>query len=162
MQGNPGPDTDVRLNPSGQLDEDVPCVQCDYNLRGLDAGGKCPECGSTIQRAIWVARINRCDPAWLTRVARGALWLTVGIISLLVLALLSVVATEDVSLMLVASAIAITVVTTIVGIWLATTPDPHQKGLERFIAFRRLARWSICVSLAGCFLVVAAWSILLD
>ena len=27
---------------------DVPCVRCGYNLRTLDTGGKCPECGTDV------------------------------------------------------------------------------------------------------------------
>jgi hypothetical protein len=72
---------------------------------------------------------------------------------------LTIIAPDNIPLLLVASPIAITVVTTIIGIWLATSPDPPQKGIERFASLRRLARWSICVGLAGCFITIVTLSI---
>jgi len=33
----------------GPIDEDLPCPQCGYNLRGLNHGRNCPECGTPIE-----------------------------------------------------------------------------------------------------------------
>ena len=32
----------------GVSDEALPCLECGYDLRGLDAHGSCPECGELI------------------------------------------------------------------------------------------------------------------
>ncbi len=38
--------------PAGDENEDLPCLNCDYNLRGLSGDpGRCPECGAQNSRA---------------------------------------------------------------------------------------------------------------
>jgi len=34
------------------LTEDLPCVRCGYNLRGLKAEGNCPECGASVGKSL--------------------------------------------------------------------------------------------------------------
>lgn len=34
------------------IDVDVPCSQCGYNLRGLEVGGTCPECGRAVGESL--------------------------------------------------------------------------------------------------------------
>lgn len=34
------------------IDEDMPCIRCAYNLRGLKPDGRCPECGAPIEETI--------------------------------------------------------------------------------------------------------------
>lgn len=38
--------------PVPALEADLPCLECDYNLRGLKVGGLCPECGAPILAAL--------------------------------------------------------------------------------------------------------------
>jgi len=42
-----------------QLDFDVPCWACAYNLRGLSAAGKCPECGLEIDASLHAYETRR-------------------------------------------------------------------------------------------------------
>jgi len=42
------------------IDHDLPCVACEYNLRGLSPEGRCPECGNLIIDSI--NRIGNDDP----------------------------------------------------------------------------------------------------
>ena len=63
--------------PAPALAEDVPCVGCGYNLRGLDPSGRCPECGMSLHISIVRHRKRRRpppppDPAWARQVAEGA------------------------------------------------------------------------------------------
>jgi hypothetical protein len=37
------------------VEEDLPCVGCGYNLRGLKEDGKCPECGLAIGESVEIA-----------------------------------------------------------------------------------------------------------
>jgi uncharacterized repeat protein (TIGR04138 family) len=37
---------------AGTTDRDLPCVECDYNLRGLAPEGRCPECGADVRDSI--------------------------------------------------------------------------------------------------------------
>jgi len=39
---------ELKLDKEGNIRLDLPCAECDYNLRGLPARGECPECGSAI------------------------------------------------------------------------------------------------------------------
>ncbi len=34
------------------FDKDIPCIRCDYNLRGLKPDGQCPECGASIRKSL--------------------------------------------------------------------------------------------------------------
>jgi hypothetical protein len=71
---------DQRIRDAATLDpivgQDTPCKGCGYNLKGLIASGKCPECGRPIRRR---RRINHADctitsapKTWLSLYALGA------------------------------------------------------------------------------------------
>jgi rubrerythrin len=36
------------------LELDTRCIQCGYNLRGLQSDGKCPECSAAVADSVWV------------------------------------------------------------------------------------------------------------
>ena len=36
----------------GPTDQDLPCVDCGYNLRRLSPAGRCPECGADVRDSI--------------------------------------------------------------------------------------------------------------
>lgn len=54
-----------------QVDGDILCVSCAYNLRGLAEDGKCPECSTTILRSIQKDALHFSCPQWLVRVHFG-------------------------------------------------------------------------------------------
>ena len=63
--------------PAPALAEDVPCVGCGYNLRGLDSSVRCPECGLSLHISIVRHRNRRRpppppDPWWARQVVEGA------------------------------------------------------------------------------------------
>jgi len=41
-----------RYDDAGVLIVDINCFNCDYNLRGLDRKGLCPECGSPVGESV--------------------------------------------------------------------------------------------------------------
>jgi hypothetical protein len=59
---------------SPEIDADLPCSACDYNLKGLPADANCPECGQPIARTLRFGLIHS-DPAWLRRQAAAVPWL---------------------------------------------------------------------------------------
>lgn len=43
-----------RFPPNAQVIDDLACIACGYNLRGLRVSGKCPECGQPIGDSLFV------------------------------------------------------------------------------------------------------------
>jgi hypothetical protein len=80
--------TDVRAARLS-IEVDVPCERCGYNLRGLTAPGRCPECGRDLERSYWAWRrrtqpLPPPDPQWVRRIREGA-WLSVATFVLMLL-----------------------------------------------------------------------------
>lgn len=50
---------------------DLNCVNCDYNLRGLHPGGKCPECANLIAASLTRSRLLFAPRAWLSALQLG-------------------------------------------------------------------------------------------
>lgn len=47
-----------------QIEIDLPCSRCTYNLKGLQRSGNCPECGQAIELTLSFG-LHSADPAWL-------------------------------------------------------------------------------------------------
>lgn len=76
-------------DPANAIDRDVPCVQCGYNLRGLQSASVCPECALSISSSLRVGLVAlpRSDLEVWRLAARWCLWvpLLVGVTSVLAL-----------------------------------------------------------------------------
>ncbi len=60
------------------ISRDLLCTQCSYNLRGLKAGGQCPECGHVIpRRRETYPTMEEAPIEWLRRFRVGMLCLLV-------------------------------------------------------------------------------------
>jgi hypothetical protein len=61
-----------------EINIDVPCASCGYNLRGLAGDGRCPECGASVARSL-ETHLNPIAPAqvlWARTVLAGLImWL---------------------------------------------------------------------------------------
>lgn len=53
------------------IQSNLPCVRCVYNLRGLSAGGTCPECGAPISESLRADLFRFADPSLVIRLFRG-------------------------------------------------------------------------------------------
>src|SRR5688572_22931882 len=54
-------------------DDRVPCVRCDYDLRGLAPDARCPECGLLVRYSDPVhASLRHAPPGWLASLSWGA------------------------------------------------------------------------------------------
>src|SRR5687767_7233539 len=54
------------------IDTDLPCVRCGYLLRGLKAGGSCPECDTAIRHSVRTADLIDDDPLYVGRLRLAA------------------------------------------------------------------------------------------
>lgn len=70
---------DVAVDVAGRFVEDVQCVRCRYNLRGLGHSDVCPECGGLVEDSLRVNDMAAADPRWLRAVHSGASLLAAGI-----------------------------------------------------------------------------------
>lgn len=65
------------------IDRDTPCIDCQYNLRGLDTGGLCPECGTPVISSFHSEFLAFSDPLWIRRIQRGTGFILAGSLGLL-------------------------------------------------------------------------------
>jgi hypothetical protein len=149
---------EIRLDDDGRLAESIPCRRCGYDLRGLDPGGRCPECRSAVARSIQGDLLRLCDPKWTARLARGMLWLIIGIIVQIVWGLaggvIGIVSTGaltaptgaippnlQTAMSVSVPGTALTALIQAVGVWLLTSPDPGAVETARPISARIIARY---------------------
>ncbi|MFG0249857.1 MAG: hypothetical protein ACF8OB_13295 [Phycisphaeraceae bacterium JB051] len=61
----------VKLDEQGQIDDDLACETCQYNLRTQPYQSQCPECGSEIVKSIISNNIFLGNPRWHKKIRRG-------------------------------------------------------------------------------------------
>jgi hypothetical protein len=149
---------EVTLDDDGRLAESIPCRRCGYDLRGLNPEGRCPECRSAVARSIQGDLLRLCDPKWTARLARGMLWLIIGIIAQIVWGMaggvIGVISTGALRaptggippnlqtvVSVSASGTALTAILQAIGVWLLTSPDPGAVETARSINARVIARY---------------------
>jgi hypothetical protein len=84
------PDTPIAQpveNPQAVIADDLSCVICGYNLRGLRFTGRCPECGSAIERSTHGDLLKYADTDWLGRVFLGVRLVLWGILIMILVRL---------------------------------------------------------------------------
>ena len=64
--------------------DDAACVTCGYELRGLDADGRCPECGTSIERSLGGNHLVYSSFEYLDSLRRGALFIIIAAVAYLV------------------------------------------------------------------------------
>ncbi len=143
---------EVVFDEAGRIAEDLPCLRCGYNLRGLGSEATCPECASTVGRSIQGDLLRFCDPDWLARLAKGLLLIIIGLLagfvpSLLVFALM--VGGMPMGALVMGSTLlgVATSLVVVIGVWWMTAPDPARTEAERLGTARTVARWCITAEL---------------
>lgn len=132
--------TPWRRDAQGRLDEDVPCRDCGYSLRGLELEGNCPECHAPVRRSVHAELLRFADPGWLKRVAWGTGLMAVAIPAMVPATGAALVAADGDR---VGAALVLALATTVpvVAVWLATAPEPAH--VERRPISRPAARVSL-------------------
>ncbi len=62
---------------SSLLGYDHPCLECDYNLRGLAIGASCPECNSPVTDSLKKRLLRYADPQYIRKLRSGARCITI-------------------------------------------------------------------------------------
>ncbi len=70
----------------GDINIDVACINCGYNLRGLTIDMACPECGTAVGRSIQGDHLQFANPDWVSKLALGMNLIVAGIAINIVLA----------------------------------------------------------------------------
>jgi hypothetical protein len=146
------------LDGEGRLAEDLHCLRCAYNLRGLHPQALCPECGGLISLSIQGDALRYGDPVWVRRLASGASWLFFGLLAVTLVNLtywLGYYILGASSFLIRHSPFVYPPLRMAcdlafgIGCWKLTTADPGKSRGVKLLNARSLARWTLLVSLVS-------------
>ncbi len=150
-------DPEVQFDENGCISKELSCRGCGYNLQGLRPEGLCPECGTSIVRSIYGDKLRYSDPAWISRLARGTLWIIIGLFTSTIGAFLIEISKAGLSAFGMVSQTLMQAIggllgtslsiITIIGVWWLTSPDPGQFETESKFSARVIGRWCIFANL---------------
>ena len=123
------------VTPDGTVTADVACRRCGYNLRGLQIGGRCPDCAMPVGASVRGDDLVYADPAWIAKLILGA-DLLIGGWAGAALAILAVYVFFP-AVYVFGSLAAVGILG---GTWLLTRPDASGAGEAWYGRSRRLAR----------------------
>jgi FtsH-binding integral membrane protein len=132
------------VDPNATLDRDAPCRKCAYNLRGLSAAGRCPECGTPVGLSIHGDLLRYSDPQWLEMLVKGLTFILWGIVVVIVVNVLGGLVRTPIPpswIGIFAGLLAV------YGAWLVTEPDPSGLGEAQYATSRKLVRAALLVGL---------------
>ncbi len=148
---------EIVFDEAGRIAEDLPCLRCGYNLRGLGSEAACPECASAVGRSIQGDLLRFCNPDWLARLAKGLLLIIIGVLAGFVVSMLltgvmmGLAASGAISMAATMAGVGLvgfsTSLVVVIGVWWLTAPDPARTERERPVTARTLARWCITAQL---------------
>lgn len=140
-----------------EVEGDLACVGCGYNLRMLSIDGNCPECFTPIGNTLRGNLLKFSDPGWLDRIRLGMvvkLWnLLAGFLMGFAIAIAVVFLPSVFSGLL-------TIVVSFLGCWatfLITTQDPRAAFDEDPVTWRRALRFFAVIGVLGTGVMVATW-----
>lgn len=133
----------VSFDAERRVDQDLPCVACDYNLRTRHEDAACPECGAAVASSVRAWLLAGHSVKYLNRLWHALLCFAVGMLlwnGLLVLVAFNFSVSVIVAVMLLIPAS----IFVICGAWLGLGPDADQRERLRIgVMLRRLARWGV-------------------
>jgi hypothetical protein len=126
------------------------CRQCGYDLHGLPADGRCPECGSVVAESLREELLDFADPRWLANLLRGVRMLVIGcglaVAIVIFLLLFGDRLPSNSSTGPICCAIGFIICWCVIGAWLLSKPDPSGLGEREYGVFRKIAR---CAAVLG-------------
>jgi hypothetical protein len=127
--------------------QDTPCRKCGYNLRGLTADGRCPECGTSVGYSLQGDLLRFCDPSWVDLLRRGVTFIITAVVVAIVGVVIAFAMGVSAGVQGVPTAVVVGSVLVIlamilatVGWWLLTSPDPSGLGEDQYGRSRKIIR----------------------
>jgi hypothetical protein len=140
----------VALSATGEILDSLPCRTCAYNLHGLQASGRCPECATSIRRSLTPDSLSAADPAWLGKLTTGSLLTAVSF----ALAFFGLCVASGMARGVTGSRVgllagyALLLVLPGLGVFFYTTPDPERRH-EAVLSARRVGRFAVLGAMAS-------------
>jgi len=147
---------------------DLPCLNCGYNLRGLTEDGRCPECGTPVERSLHGNLLIYSAADYLRTMHLGLVVIIASVIASVAVSIVFIALTilfgafaasqnapasaatavtmTEVAATLFASAIGLV---TLVGWWMFSAPDPAIIGQETGSRARVIVRTTVAISAAA-------------
>lgn len=130
-----------------QLDRDVACRKCKYDLRGLAMNSRCPECGTLVAFSLRGDLLRFSDPSWVAGLGSGMTCILWGVPATVIGWIIShLIYFRDMwtggAILSVAGAIL-----HFYGAWLLTVPDPSGLGEDRYGVSRKLIRVTLLIGM---------------
>jgi hypothetical protein len=122
---------------------DIPCCKCGYDLRGLETGSRCPECGTAVSTSLRGDSLFYGDPVWVNRLARGAKLINAGLAVGILGFVLGVVIAFTIGRTVVPPDTIVAIISDLLlaaGSWLFTTRDPGGVGEDWYGPARKITR----------------------
>ncbi|MFO0840120.1 MAG: hypothetical protein U1D55_16555 [Phycisphaerae bacterium] len=136
-------------DPSTVIDSDIACRKCGYNLRGLNALTRCPECGVAVGLSLRGDLLRFANPAWVELLGRGISLILWGIVVSAIAGLVSAMLSRLVGGAIPALLATASSLVGLWGAWLVTTPDPSRVGEDVYGGYRRTVRVCLALGLVG-------------
>lgn len=139
------------LDAGGNVAADTTCIKCGYNVRGLPAAGRCPECGTPVSRSLGGTLLRFSDVAWLHKLKRGVDLILYGILLSVIVGIVGGIAATAAGSS--AAPLLVNIITLGLGLmvaygqWLLTEPDPSGRGEVQYGTMRKLVRASVIASI---------------
>lgn len=151
--------TRIPFDSDGRIARDVSCLHCGYNLRSLLPSQTCPECGEAVEPSLRGDALRHANPRWLRRLTVGMICIVIGQMAFVAfctggLGWLYFWLSDILEIPwpgprvitgLLVSGLAV------LGVWLATSPEPASFGSSRKPWTRLVTR---LLALAGLLLLL--------